>query len=147
MTDRRSFLSALAAVPLARALPLRAPVEKAPLTLISSKPRMPAEIHATGEDFWKELRKECTLNRDETFFNTGTLGASPKAVQEAVIDHMRHVDRDIARWDYKADHENYFTGYYPELTYREKLAAIINAKGHDVALTQNATFGMNFLAN
>ena len=147
MTDRRSFLSALAAVPLARALPFTAPAARPPLTLVSARPRMPADIHATGEAFWHELRKEFSLNRDETFFNTGTLGASPKAVQEAVIDHMRHVDRDIARWDYKADHENYFTGYYPELPYREKVAAVINARGHDVALTQNATFGMNFLAN
>ena len=146
MTDRRSFLSALAAVPLAHAIPggARAP---RPILEFSSKPRMPAEIRATGEDFWKELRKEFTLNRDETFFNTGTLGASPKAVQDAVIDHMRHVDRDLARWDYKADTENYFTGYYPELGYRGKVAAVINAQPHDVALTQNATFGMNFLAN
>lgn len=147
MTDRRSFLSALAAVPLARAIPGGTKTSRPILELASSKPRMPADIHATGEDFWKELRKEFTLNRDETFFNTGTLGASPKAVQDAVIDHMQHVDRDIARWDYKADHENYFTGYYPELTYRNKVAAIIGAQGHDVALCQNATFGMNFLAN
>ena len=146
MTDRRSFLSALAAIPLARALPGHS-TERAPLSLINSKPRMPADIHATGEEFWRELRKEFTLNRDETFFNTGTLGASPKVVQDAVIDHMRHVDRDIARWDYKADTENYFTGYYPELGYRAKVAAVIGAKGHDIALCQNATFGMNFLAN
>lgn len=146
MTDRRSFLSALAAVPAAFALPGRAPAPR-PALEFSSKPRMPGEIRATGEDFWKELRKEFTLNRDEVFFNTGTLGASPKVVQEAVIDHMRHVDRDIARWDYYADHENYFTGYYPEMGTREKVAAVIGAHGKDIALCQNATFGMNFLAN
>ena len=146
MTDRRSFLSALAAIPLARAIPGGARTPR-PILEFSSKPRMPADIHATGEAFWHELRKEFTLNRDETFFNTGTLGASPKAVQEAVIDHMRHVDRDIARWDYKADTENYFTGYYPEMATREKVAAIIGAHGKDIALCQNATFGMNFLAN
>ncbi|MEO6067042.1 MAG: aminotransferase class V-fold PLP-dependent enzyme [Gemmatimonadales bacterium] len=147
MTDRRSFLTAIAGLPLLpSALTGTAHRPTGPLAHVD-KPRMPSEIRATGESFWRELRKEFTLNRDETFFNTGTLGASPKAVQEAVIDHMRHVDRDIAQWDYYADHENYFTGYYPELTYREKLAAIIGAKGHDVALCQNATFGMNFLAN
>ena len=48
---------------------------------VGPRPRMPSEIRATGEPFWRELRKEFTLNRDETFFNTGTLGASPKAVQ------------------------------------------------------------------
>jgi selenocysteine lyase/cysteine desulfurase len=146
MTDRRSFLSTLAAIPLARTLPGR-PETGGPRLEFSAKPRMPAEIRATGEEFWRELRKEFSINRDETFFNTGTLGASPKAVQEAVIDHMRHVDRDIARWDYKADTENYFTGYYPEMAYRDKIAAVIGGQGKDVALCQNATFGMNFLAN
>lgn len=146
MTDRRSFLSALAAIPAAIALPGR-PAPSRPVLEFSSKPRMPSEIRATGEEFWKELRREFTLNRDETFFNTGTLGASPKAVQDAVIDHMRHVDTDIARWDYYADHENYFTGYYPEMPIRDKVAGVIGAHGKDIALCQNATFGMNFLAN
>jgi isopenicillin-N epimerase len=147
MTDRRSFLTALAGIPfLPSGLSASTRAAAAPLSE-SGDPRMPSQIRATGEAFWTELRKEFTLNRDETFFNTGTLGASPKAVQEAVIEHMRHVDRDIARWDYYADHENYFTGYYPEMQYRERLAAVIGGKGKDVALCQNATFGMNFLAN
>ena len=30
---------------------------------------------------------------------------------------------------------------------REKLGKLVNAAGRDIALTQNATFGMNFLAN
>jgi selenocysteine lyase/cysteine desulfurase len=60
---------------------------------------------------------------------------------------MTHVDRDIAHWDYKPDHENYFTGYYPELGVRAKIARVINAAPEEIALTQNATFGMNFVAN
>jgi len=147
MSDRRSFLSALAGLPfLPKALSSTAHLPTGPLA-DSADPRMPSQIRATGEAFWTELRKEFTLNKDETFFNTGTLGASPKAVQEAVIEHMRHVDRDIARWDYYADHENYFTGYYQEMQYRDRLAAVIGAQGKDIALCQNATFGMNFLAN
>src|SRR5688500_18078427 len=98
-------------------------------------------------EFWRELRKEFLIPGDEAFFNTGTLGASPRIVREAVIDHMNHVDRDIAHWDYKADHEQYFTGYAQELWVREKLARLINAQASEVALTQNATFGLNFIAN
>ncbi|HYV98844.1 MAG TPA: aminotransferase class V-fold PLP-dependent enzyme, partial [Gemmatimonadaceae bacterium] len=90
---------------------------------------------------------EFTIPRDEVFFNTGTMGSSPLAVQEAVINHMRHVDRDIAKWDYKADHEQYFTGYFDELATRDALAKILNCSGKDLALTQNATFGMNFVAH
>ncbi|HXE57344.1 MAG TPA: aminotransferase class V-fold PLP-dependent enzyme [Gemmatimonadales bacterium] len=108
---------------------------------------MPSRIRAQDEaDFWRELRREFTIPRHEAFFNTGTLGASPKVVQQAVIEHLRHVDRDLAHWDYQPDHEQFFTGYFPELRVREKVGAVINAAGRDVALTQNATFGMNFVA-
>jgi isopenicillin-N epimerase len=154
MSDRRSFLSFLATLPFAPSVlagPAHRPTGGRPGAgdppADSADPRMPSQIRATGEAFWRELRKEFTLNRDETFFNTGTLGASPKAVQQAVIDHMQHVDRDIARWDYYAEHENYFTGYYAELGYRGQVAGVIGAQAKDVALCQNATFGMNFLAN
>src|SRR5687767_11460459 len=60
---------------------------------------------------------------------------------------MNHVDRDIADWDYKKDHEYYFSGYNPEVELRAKLARLINGTAEEIALTQNATFGMNFLAN
>jgi selenocysteine lyase/cysteine desulfurase len=110
----------------------------------------PPVIPASGvlrEEFWQELRKQFLLPADEAFFNTGTLGSSPRVVLDAVVQHMTHVDRDIAHWDYKAGHENYFTGYSPEEGVRGKLARLINADMDEVALTQNATFGMNFIAN
>jgi selenocysteine lyase/cysteine desulfurase len=97
--------------------------------------------------FWKELRKEFLIPADEAFFNTGTLGSQPRAVLEAVSAHMTHVVRDIAHWDYQPGHEQYFTGYAPETRVREKLATLIHADVAEVALTQNATMGMNFLAN
>ena len=98
-------------------------------------------------EFWHELRNEFLIPRDEAFFNTGTLGSSPRVVRDAVINHMNHVDKDIAHWDYKADHEQYFTGYAQESWLREKIGKLINAETDDIALTQNATFGMNFMAN
>jgi selenocysteine lyase/cysteine desulfurase len=141
MTDRRSFLTLLS-------LPLAGRLLPAVPAGASSPGRMPAEIPATDdEQFWRELRKEFTIPKDEVFFNTGTLGSSPRAVQQAVIAHLQHVDRDIAHWDYKAGHENYFTGYYDELAIRDKLGRTINAPGRDISLSQNATFGMNFIAN
>lgn len=100
-----------------------------------------------AQEFWRELRREFLIPPDEAFFNTGTLGSSPRVVRDAVIEHMLHVDRDIAHWDYKPDHEQYFTGYAPETWVRDKLARLINAQTAEVALTQNATFGMNFVAN
>ncbi|HSJ10358.1 MAG TPA: aminotransferase class V-fold PLP-dependent enzyme, partial [Longimicrobiales bacterium] len=99
-------------------------------------------------EFWEDLRRsQFLIPADEAFFNTGTLGSSPRVVLDAVVAHMTHVDRDIAHWDYKAGHENYFTGYAPEEWVRAKLARLINADTDEVAITQNATFGMNFIAN
>jgi len=109
---------------------------------------MPADLGVRDDEaFWAALRGQFTIPTNEAFFNTATLGSSPRAVQEAVIASIQHVCRDIADWDYKADHENFFTGYYPEMSYRDKAATVLNCTGRDVALTQNATFGMNFIAN
>lgn len=150
MTDRRTFLAALAAPAAARALgtPATRSTPTPLLDLTDARPRMPAEIGVRDDEkFWKELRKEFTIPRDEVFFNTGTMGSSPRIVQETVIDHMRHVDRDVAHWDYKGDHEQYFTGYFSERGFRDQLGQVLNCSGKDVALCQNATFGMNFVAN
>jgi isopenicillin-N epimerase len=146
VTTRRSFLGFLSA-PLAAALPFdRLSLARAPAA--QPAPLMPADIVAgDDESYWRALRKQFTIPADEAFFNTATLGSSPRAVQETVIDSIKHVDRDIAQWDYKAGHENFFTGYYPELPSRDKLATVLNCAGRDLALTQNATFGMNFVAN
>jgi isopenicillin-N epimerase len=145
-TSRRAFLGSLVAPLVAGKLPaLNAEPPAAPA---QPKPKMPIELGTPGTPaFWKKLRGEFTIPRDQVFFNTGTLGSSPLAVQEAVIAHMRHVDRDIANWDYVAGHEQYFTGYAAELDIRNALGKVLNVPGKDLALTQNATFGMNFVAH
>ena len=109
---------------------------------------MPADLGVRDDEaFWRALRTQFTIPADQAFFNTATLGSSPRVVQDAVIASIQHIDRDIADWDYKPDHENFFTGYYPEMPTRDKLATTVNCTGRDIALTQNATFGMNFIAN
>jgi isopenicillin-N epimerase len=108
------------------------------------------EVPPTGtltEEFWDRLRSEFLIPADEAFFNTGTLGSQPRVVLDAVTAHMRHVAADVAHWDYHPDREQYFTGYAPEHGVRSKLASLINADVDEVGLAQNATMGMNFLAN
>lgn len=139
--SRRSFLARVTAA----AAALAASPERA--FSAPPPPRWPPRDGLPDAEFWAELRKQFLIPAGEAFFNTGTLGASPLPVLNAVIEHMRHVDRDIAHWDYKAGHENYFTGYYAEEGVRTKLARLINADVAEVAVTQNATFGMNFVAN
>ncbi|MGQ0561985.1 MAG: aminotransferase class V-fold PLP-dependent enzyme [Gemmatimonadota bacterium] len=143
-STRRFFLARLAA---GAAAALVWPARAYPRATTPTPPLPQPPPGALPAEFWDELRKQFLIPREEAFFNTGTLGASPRVVLDAVVQHMTHVDRDIAHWDYKPEHENYFTGYYPELPVRAKIAQLINGSAEEIALTQNATFGMNFVAN
>ena len=107
----------------------------------SSPPASP-----TPESFWEFVRAQFPQPRDEIFFNNGTLGAMPTPVVERVVDSLQELNRTIARWDYRPNHPNWFTGYYPENEIREKMARIIHCDVEEIALTQNATMGMNEIA-
>ena len=144
MLDRRSFLGSFAgAAVLARAGRFGR-AEPAPGT---GPPAWPPAVFQDDETYWRTLRREFLIPADEAFFNTGTLGSSPRVVLQTVIDHMTQVEGTIAHWDYKAEHPDYFSGYRPETDLRSKLAALIGATADEVALTQNATVGMNYVAN
>jgi isopenicillin-N epimerase len=129
-TSRRNFIAQLAA----------AAAAATPIRFAHARPR-------TRVGKWHELREEFLLPNDDAYFNAATLGAQPRVVLQTVIDHMVHVERDLAMWDYKPDHEQFYSGYYPELSVREKIAAFINADVSEIALTENATSGMNIIAN
>jgi selenocysteine lyase/cysteine desulfurase len=60
---------------------------------------------------------------------------------------MRDMEKTIAQYDYRPEHPEYIAGYRPQDVLRKKAGSVINARGEDVALTQNATMGINFIAN
>jgi isopenicillin-N epimerase len=95
--------------------------------------------------FWKKVRRLFPMPEDEAFFNTGTLGASPTVVIETAVEHMRKVASAICEWDYKGD--DWISGYQAYRGIREKVARLIHAQTGEVALTENATMAMNFIAN
>lgn len=99
------------------------------------------------EAFWNELRKEFLIPDDEVFCNTATLGAMPKHVLEIVTKSMRDLQVTLAHWDYRPDKPDWFTGYQPFEEVREPLARLIGCAVDELALVQNATMGMNFIAN
>jgi len=133
MATRRSFLAAAIAAPaIVPGAAVRGP-DPAP--------------QQDDESWWRNLRREFSLPDDEAFFNTCTLGSSPRVVQDAVVNHLRQADATIAHWDYRPETPDWFTGYRPELELRQKLGRLINADAEEIALTQNATLGANYMAN
>ena len=52
-----------------------------------------------------------------------------------------------AETDYKGSGPNLLSGYGDFISIREKIGKIINCDYKEISLIQNATFGMNFVAN
>jgi selenocysteine lyase/cysteine desulfurase len=138
MVTRRRFLQSAAAAGLAWGVSDASPAAG------SDVPRMP---DPREEDFWQKLRSQFPMPHDEAYCNTGTLGAPPSRVLNRMIDHMRTTAERIARCDWSDGGIELLSGYFPYEELRAKVGRLINAGYKEIALTQNATMGMNFLSN
>jgi len=132
MMQRRDFFRLMAAAGL---LPLAKPAKAA------------APPPKDDPTYWRWVRGQFEVPADETYFNTGTLGSRPRRVTDAVANHLRQIEQTIAHFDYKPDHPEYLAGYGKQEELRAKIAPLFNAKPREIALTQNATMGTNFIAN
>ncbi len=129
MTLRRNFLVSLAAPLMARAQS-RASGALPP-------PDDPA--------YWARVRDQFPLARDKVFFNNGTIGAMPKVVLDRTVEHLRKMATDVADWDYKPGDE-WIAGYGPMTEIRTKMARLLNAAVPEIALTENVTAAMSYIA-
>jgi len=139
MNTRRNFLrtAGLAAL----ATPLLSFDLKKDWTL---KPLL--EAYPQAEDYWKMIRKQFPLKEGQTYFNNGTMGPTPGYVLDKMIHHMLHYNKEAATIDYKdGSGPELLTGYFPYEELRTKLSKIINCDFKEISLTQNATFGMNYV--
>lgn len=99
-----------------------------------------------SEDYWKMVRKQFPLKEGQTYFNNGTMGPTSGYVLDKMIGHMLHYNREAATIDYKnGSGPELLSGYFPYQELRKKLAKIINCDFKEISLTQNATFGMNYV--
>ncbi|NPV83360.1 MAG: aminotransferase class V-fold PLP-dependent enzyme [Candidatus Aminicenantes bacterium] len=103
------------------------------------------EREAEEKEFWKKVRAEFLLDPGQVFFNTGTLGAMPRRVFDRVVNHLRLTAEKIAEWDYYG--ADWISGYQPWTEIREKIARLLNCQAGEIALTENATAGMNYISN
>ena len=98
-------------------------------------------------EYWLEVKKLFPTDKNDTYFNNGTLGVQSNYVLNAVINDMRNNAINGAKTDYKGEGPNLLAGYDPYLKIREKLGKILNCNYKEISLIQNATFGMNFVAH
>src|SRR6478735_1663977 len=147
--DRRGFLSRLGA---------SAAVVGAASPSLDLLAMFPAAAATPGSVFhpgvaesdaavFAEARKHFLIPKGVTYCNTGTLGASPREVVDALVNGTRALETRLAAWAYDHPEGEPLTGYEPSLGIRTAVGAFINAKPDEMAITQNATMSMNFLAN
>jgi len=137
MIDRRQCVKSFLAVPAALA---------ARAATATAGPA-PQELPSDGESYWNHLRWQFLIPEGQAYFNTGTLGASPRSVVDAVAEHLRYVEESLAQWDFSGDQPERLAGYRPEKLLRQKLADLVHCDMDEIGLTVNATMAMNFVAN
>lgn len=99
-------------------------------------------------DFWKSVRDQFPLDKDTVFFNPGTVGAMPKVVVEKMVAHLKYIASSPADWAYKDDNkEEFISGYNNLMGLRTKVGKLINANALEIAMTDNVTNGMSYIAN
>ncbi len=114
--------------------PMVTPIESLPL--------------ADDPQFWSKIRNQFPLNKDTVFFNPGTVGAMPKVVVEKMVEHLRYLSENVADWAYKDDNkEEFISGYNNLMGIRTRVAKLINGTAAEIAMTDNVTNGMSYIAN
>lgn len=98
--------------------------------------------------FWKKIRDQFPLTKDTVFFNPGTVGAMPRVVVDKMVEHLRYISEHVADWAYKDDNkEEFISGYNNLIGIRTKVANLINATAPEIAMTDNVTNSMSYIAN
>lgn len=136
--DRRKFLATGAALPALPILGSNADEYARPL------PAPPCDPH--DEKYWQGLRWHFFIPKGQAYCNTSTLGASPKVVVNAINEHMRYVEAQLASCDYSTGTPNFLAGYQDEPELRKRVGALMGCKMEEVGLTRNATMGMSYIA-
>jgi selenocysteine lyase/cysteine desulfurase len=140
MATRRRFLSTLA-VPglMVGAAP--------PVAALTRTAAFVPEAQAGHAAVFAAAREHFLIPPGVAYGNTGTLGASPREVVEALTEGIRRIETELAAWPYEQPDGEPLTGYQQLREVRQAAGRFVNASADEIALTQNATMGMNFLAN
>jgi selenocysteine lyase/cysteine desulfurase len=81
---------------------------------------------------WEQVRELFILSKKKLYFNTGTLGVSPKSVLDTVCEQMLKVET---------------TGEYGKISaVRTQIAELVKVLESEICLTANTTTGINIVA-
>jgi selenocysteine lyase/cysteine desulfurase len=137
MTSRRNALKSIGLTALA-----------IPSLAIQSHTENPFMPMADDPQYWKKIRNQFMLSKNSVFFNPGTVGAMPRVVVDKMTEHLRYIGEHVADWAYKDDNkEEFISGYNNLMGIRTKVAALIHADAAEIAMTDNVTNGMSYIAN
>ena len=78
-------------------------------------------LNLSEQDYWSEVRNLFPTDKNDTYFNNGTLGVQSNYVLNAVISDMRNNAINGAKTDYKGEGPNLLSGYDPYESIRTKL--------------------------
>jgi len=98
-------------------------------------------------DVFAAARREFLFSPEVTYCNTGTLGAMPREVLFAQTEGLRRLEAELPDWPYYTPIGAPLSGYQKREDIRTDIGNFIGAEMDEIALTQNATMGMNFLSN
>jgi len=103
--------------------------------------RLRDELKAAQDEaaFWSRVRQEFLLNPGLVHLNTGTLGATPRMVIDAIAAWMYQLEGDPA--------SNVFGPLGARMEeVRQRAAEFLGARLDEIVLTENTTSGMNAVA-
>ncbi len=121
------------------------------LSLVGTTTAMSAlgeSLHATArpgalpqdERFWEVVRQQFPHPENVIYLNNGSLGISPRPVLDRMIRHLH----DTESFEDREFNTYPWWGYAnTTLNMRTKIAAFVGADPDEIALTRNATEGMN----
>lgn len=100
-----------------------------------------ADLESARDDaaYWARVRREFLIDPGTVYLNTGTLGATPRPVIEAVSEAMVAIESDPASMVFGP------VGHRMEDA-RARAAAVLGGSLEEVALTRNTTEAMNGIA-
>ena len=104
MSTRRDFLSILAVPGLVMsAVPTS--------TALSQEAAFVPDAQADDATVFAAARQRFLIPKGVAYCNTGTLGASPREVVDALTEGIRRLETDLAAWPYEQPDGEPLTGY------------------------------------